>query len=84
MKTTERFTFRLKKRYAKIIHDIAKAFYDPDLDDPYRGAKTRALEHILQYYSTTEDCLRYAGIDKKRLKFFIEEDRELVESIINA
>lgn len=84
MKTSERFTFRVPRRLAKILHNTAKAFRDYDVDDPYRGSLTRAFEHILQYYSESEDYRRKAGIDKKTAKYILEKERELIESFVNA
>lgn len=84
MKTRERFSFYLKKRHAQILHDIEESFREPDMGDKQRGPLTWGLEHILDYYATTEDYMRRVGFSKKRLKFLIEHDREIVEEIIKS
>lgn len=81
-----RYTFYISKRLFNVINSIAPLFRDFDLREPSRGAMTRALESILQFYSETEEYQRKLKRRKDKVKFLFDylckKDKEYVEEII--
>lgn len=64
MKTKVRLTIYLSRRLVRVLEDIEPLFRDVGLNDPKRGALTRALEHVLQQYMESEDYLKKVKIIK--------------------
>jgi len=58
LKPKVRYVFYLPRRLAEIIETLSILFQDTQSDDPKRGAATRTLEAILQYYMESEDYQR--------------------------
>lgn len=60
-------------------------FIDAELDDPKRGAMTRALEYIIQRFMDSEDYTKLMFEQKKRFqllkKYMTKKERELLEHI---
>lgn len=65
--------FRLPRRLYKVIMDIRPLFFDWNEKNPVRGAKTRALEYIIQYYMESEDYQRKVKRSTAQLMAILEE-----------
>lgn len=82
-----RCTFWIPRRLYKVISDITPLFLDFELDDPSRGASTRALERILQFYLESEEYQKQMKVRKEFAKRFFdylcEKDKSMIEKIIN-
>jgi hypothetical protein len=70
LKTKVRLTIYLPRRLVKVLEDIEPLFRDTGLNDPKRGALTRALEHVVQQYMESEDYF-------KKVKLIKEEQWEI-------
>ena len=64
MRTKVRLTIYLPRRLVKVLEDIEPLFQDVGLNDPKRGALTRALEHVIQQYMESEDYIKKVRIIK--------------------
>lgn len=86
MKKKIRCTFWIPRRLYKILKDISPLFLDFELNDPSRGAMTRALEHILQYYLESEEYQKQMRVRKEFAKRFFEylcdKDKAAIENVI--
>lgn len=73
---------RLPRRLYKVIMDIRPLFIDSDEKDPIRGATTKALEHILQFYMESEDYLKKLKVRKEVARtlfyYMVEKDKEKI------
>lgn len=56
----------MPRRLVKVLEDIEPLFRDIGLNDPKRGALTRALEHTLQQYMESEDYIRKVKLVKEQ------------------
>lgn len=65
--------FRLPMRLFKVIEDIKPLFFDWNESNPVRGARTRALEYIIQYYMESEDYRERNKRSKAQLMSILEE-----------
>ena len=72
MKKKIRCVYYLPRRLYRVIDDISPLFLDMEIDEPKRGAQTRALEHIIQQYMESEDFRKKLDIIKVfRWKIFL-------------
>lgn len=66
--------------------DIRPLFVDWDANDPLRGATTRALEHILQYYMESEDYQKKLKTSEEFAKKFFNylciKDKEQIRRLL--
>lgn len=71
---------RIPVRLYNIIMDIRPLFMDFEEENPNYGATTRALLHILQYYSETADYVNKMEAKErmalKMLSYFQEKRKE--------
>lgn len=79
----------LPRRLYKVLSDITPLFLDFEEKDPKRGAITRALEYILQFYMESGDYeQKIKNVERKALEFWdylSEKDKELIlEKIKNG
>lgn len=85
-KTKIPLSVRLPRRLYKIIMDIRPLFIDTDDRDPMRGATTRALSYILQYYMESEDyrnkLVAQQEFAKKLFHYMCEKDREEIADFV--
>ena len=85
MRTKRRFTFYLSRRLVKVLEDIEPLFRDVGLNDPKRGALTRALEHIIQQYMESEDYLKKVRIIKDQkweiFLYLTKKEHEYLEKL---
>lgn len=62
-------------------------FIDAELDDPKRGAMTRALEYILQKFLESDDYTKLMFEQKKRFqlleKYLTKKERELLQHVFS-
>lgn len=88
MKKKIRLVAYLPRRLYRILEDIAPLFKDYDLSEPKKGAITRALEHILQYYMESEDYrnkLEARGnLARKLFEYMTKEDVKKVAEFIKS
>lgn len=81
MKKKVRCTYFLPRRLVRVVEDIMPLFLDLEADDPRRGAMTKAMEHIIQYYMESEEYRKkIATIKRFRWKIFLymsEKEAEL-------
>jgi len=80
-------SIRLPRRLYKVITDIRPLFVDWEEIDPMRGALTRALEYIIQYYMQSEDYdekVKHSRESIKRLFDYLKDkDKELIKESIS-
>jgi len=86
MKRKIRCTFWISRRLYKVLKDITPLFLDFELDDPSRGAMTRALEHVIQYYLESEEYQKQMVVRgefaKRFLDYLCEKDKSMIEKIV--
>ena len=77
---------RLPVRLYKVIMSIRPLFINYDEKDPMRGATTRALEYILQYYMESEDYIdkicKQELKAKKMLEYMSDKEKEEILRIL--
>jgi len=82
LKSKTRLVAYLPRRLYKVLFDISPLFLDYEMEDPRRGALTRALEHILQCYMESEDYEKKSKATERFAKRFwnylTEKDKELI------
>lgn len=72
MKKKVRCTYFLPRRLVRVVEDIMPLFLDLEADDPRRGAMTKAMEHIIQYYMESEEYRKKLATTKLlRWKLFL-------------
>lgn len=88
MKKKIRLVAYLPRRLYKILEDIAPLFKDYELNEPRKGAVTRALEHILQYYMESEDYQNKLkvreNLARKILEYMSKKDIKKVAEFIKS
>lgn len=74
----------MSRRLYKVLANIAPFFLDYEANNPRRGVMNRALGHILQYYSESEDYQRKMrsrkDIAKEFFDYVCDQDKLLVEN----
>ena len=82
MKNKISYHVRLPRRLYQVILDIRHKFVDYSADDPYRGATTRALEYIIQYYLNSEDYEKLKELSeesaRRALEYLHQKEAEII------